>query len=130
MTETSGINWDKVKNFTQDEFMCKCGCGKAVVIPILVNKLQRLRDYVNSPIIITSGYRCPNHGAERRKTWPGAHAHGLAADIIVRDVDLRYKVIQAATVINFTGIGVAKTFIHLDVGHPRAFRPALWTYRE
>ena len=45
------------KNFTSDEFKCPC-CGVINISTILIDKLQELRDLINKPIIITSGYRC------------------------------------------------------------------------
>ena len=31
MSQNTSINWDAYPNFTEDEFRCKCGCGRAVI---------------------------------------------------------------------------------------------------
>jgi len=88
--------------------------------------LQALRDRVG-PLQVTSGYRCPNHPAERGKTAPGAHSIGKAADIIPLKAS-KYDVMKEAFDIGFVGIGLENTFIHVDMGHPYAARPAVWKY--
>ncbi|MFZ7134357.1 MAG: D-Ala-D-Ala carboxypeptidase family metallohydrolase [Eubacteriales bacterium] len=48
------------KNFNEKEFACPC-CGKTVINMDIVNKLQKLRDFIGFPIVITSGYRCDKY---------------------------------------------------------------------
>ena len=49
------------KNFTKSEFECPCGCGQQSVDTELAEKLQLIRDKVDRPLKITSGYRCITH---------------------------------------------------------------------
>ena len=75
------------KNFNLNEFACKgsvSGCcqGAVKVSPVLVLQLQKLREKLDRPVIITSGYRCETHN-ERVGGVPGSyHLYGMAADII------------------------------------------------
>jgi uncharacterized protein YcbK (DUF882 family) len=46
------------------------------------------------------------------------HLVGLAVDILCTDSQLRYRVVKAAINLGVTGIGIGRTFIHLDCGHP------------
>lgn len=88
--------------------------------------LQGLRDRLG-PMKITSGFRCADHPEEKKKSKPGAHSAGLAADFIPLKVSLWDANRQVAHM-GFVGWGAAKTFIHVDGGHPSAHRPAFWTY--
>ena len=50
------------RNFNLREFICP-HCGAVIIHPRLVNLLQKIRDKVNKPVNVISGYRC----AERNK---------------------------------------------------------------
>ncbi|WP_417454461.1 D-Ala-D-Ala carboxypeptidase family metallohydrolase [Kiloniella sp.] len=120
------ISWSDYSNFSAFEFACKCGCGRSDMKPEFMAKLQELRDQVG-PLEITSGFRCRNHPVEKNKKRPGAHSVGLAADIVPLK-SRRYDLLTTISDMRFRGIGVAKTFIHIDEGHPYAYRPASWSY--
>ncbi|WP_120497561.1 D-Ala-D-Ala carboxypeptidase family metallohydrolase [Kiloniella sp. EL199] len=120
------LNWSDYSNFSASEFICKCGCGRADMNPEFMVKLQELRDRIG-PLVITSGFRCKNHPVEKGKKRPGAHSAGLAADIIPLKAR-RYELLTTISDMRFKGIGVAKSFIHIDEGHPYAYRPASWSY--
>ena len=68
------------KNFTLEEFACK-HTGENKIEHELIDKLQALRTECGFPFKITSGYRSADHPVERKKSKPGTHALGLAADI-------------------------------------------------
>ena len=76
--------------------------------------LDELRGACGFPFIITSGYRSPEHSIEAAKEEPGKHAQGVAADIQVRGGWQRHKVVSEAIRLGFSGIGVAKGFVHVD----------------
>lgn len=115
--------------FSPSEMGCKCGkCdGSAHMQHEFMLKLQEMRDLIG-PLTVTSGYRCAEHPSEKRKDKPGAHNQGRAADISVGDALDRYNVLNHATDCGMVGLGVAKSFIHIDDGHAHARRPAAWTY--
>jgi zinc D-Ala-D-Ala carboxypeptidase len=77
-------------------------------------KLDELRHVCGFPFIITSGYRSTNHSIEAEKSKPGMHSQGIAADILVTSAADRFELIKQAILLGFKGIGVQKTFIHVD----------------
>ena len=101
------------KNFTAEEFMCQY-TGQHGIQQHVADKIQQLRDLVGRPLIITSAYRHPTHPIEAKKSTPGTHAQGLAVDIKVSSGAERYELITLGLQLGATGIGVNKTFIHLD----------------
>jgi uncharacterized protein YcbK (DUF882 family) len=84
-----------------------------------------LREACGFSFHITSGYRDPSHPIEARKSKPGTHAQGIAADISVSGGAERYIIVREAMRLGFTGVGVAKTFIHVDI---RQTTPVTWQY--
>ena len=124
------IDWKKYSNFSAAEFRCQHCQADGIKEPLVV-KIQQLRTKYGKPMRITSGYRCPQHPIEAKKTAPGAHALGLAADIGVEGGDA-YKVLQIAFELGFTGIGVQQKgggrFIHLDIRNGELPGPTVWSY--
>jgi uncharacterized protein YcbK (DUF882 family) len=111
------MNWEQFKNFSENEFRCKCGCGKALMQQGFMEKLQELRTAYGKPMVISSGYRCPKHPVEAKKSAPGTHSEGLACDVAVLGADA-HQLLKLAMAMGFTGIGVnqkgAGRFLHLD----------------
>jgi len=93
--------------------------------PDFLEKLDELRERCGFPFTITSGYRDPTHPLEAKKEKPGTHSQGIAADIRAVSGDERYIILENAFNMGFGGIGVAKTFIHVDT---RQSLPVVWTY--
>jgi uncharacterized protein YcbK (DUF882 family) len=99
----------------------------------LMSALDDIRQALGKPIIISSGYRCPNHPIEAKKSKPGAHATGKAADLAVQGEDA-VNVMMAALFMEIKRIGVQQKgsgrFIHLDIAdHEDGFpTPAIWSY--
>jgi uncharacterized protein YcbK (DUF882 family) len=123
------MDWKKYPNFTAAEFACS-HCGANEVKESLLEKLQVLRTKYGKPMKITSGYRCPKHPIEAKKTEPGAHASGLACDVGVTGADA-HEILKLALELGFTGIGVQQKgtgrFIHLDL-MTSPNRPTVWSY--
>jgi zinc D-Ala-D-Ala carboxypeptidase len=126
----------KWPNFTLDELKCKCGaCGSTgeEMNPDFMDMLQALRTFVNFPMHITSGYRCPAHNAAISHSGSdGVHTTGSAADVAIRG-EQAYLLVKAALNMGFTGIGIDQQglsrFVHLDIGKaPDYPRPTIWSY--
>lgn len=122
--------------FTLDEFQCNCGCGRADMSHDFIDKLDELRERVGFPLVVTSGYRCPDHNDKVSSTGrSGPHTTGRAADIAIMG-HKAHKVLQQASLGGwFTGIGLkqhgshAARFMHLDdLEQPNSPRPNIWTY--
>lgn len=105
------------KNFHPDtdrRLRCSCGCNGYEVQQWALDKLQEVREAAGRPLTVTSGYRCKDHPSEARKASPGHHNFGTAFDIAVNGGAERHELIKLGIEHGATGIGVAKTFVHLD----------------
>jgi uncharacterized protein YcbK (DUF882 family) len=111
--------------FQIEDFDCE-ETGENEIRYDFVSALDDLRGVCGFPFIITSGYRAPRHSVEAKKARPGQHTHGIAADIKVTGGAQRYAIVSNAIKLGFKGIGVAKTFVHVDM---RETEPMIWQYR-
>lgn len=121
------MNW---KHFNFKEFECKCGCNSNDIDAGFVDKLDKLRDELGFPFIITSGYRCPEYNNKISSTGlAGPHTTGRATDILANRLNA-IKILSAAYDAGFKGFGVNQKgkgrFIHLD-DIDRQF-PTIWSY--
>ena len=111
--------------FTLDEFNCQV-TGENKMEPEFLQKLDRLRAGCGFPFVITSGYRHPiEHPIEASKEVPGTHAQGIAADIQIISASQRHTIVSETLKLGFKGIGIAKTFVHVDT---RGTTPVMWLY--
>jgi len=108
---------DISKNFDKSEFVCKCGCGKYNLNPVLLDALQRLRDYIGYPIYINSGCRCEKHNKVVGGVKNSLHVRGKAADIRVDELSPQELAKSAMEIKEFRdgGIGIYTNFVHVDV---------------
>ena len=116
--------------FYKDEFACK-HCGKNFIVEDFVDKLNRLGSKILFPVVISSGYRCPEHNQKVSTTGPnGPHTTGRAADLAVRGDQAIYVLSKAFENGEFTGFGINQKgngrFIHLD--DLKEGRPTVWSY--
>ncbi len=116
------------KNFSLEEFECKCGCKMPADveenIKELADNLQILRDVIGR-IDLTNAYRCKEHNADVGGAIDSQHIKGKAADIksnalspseiasIVEDLMKNEK-------FKTGGIGIYNTFTHVDIRGVRA----------
>ena len=126
-------NWSHYeKYFLQDEFACKCGsCGGLEEMDEhFISKLFDLRERINRPMVITSGFRCSLHPQAFRPSGQSSTHHlGIAADIRATNGGERYQIVKHAIAMNFQGVGVAKSFVHVDLASDLDYpRPVIWTY--
>ena len=114
------------KFFQTHEFDCShTATGGDKMDPAFVHKLDELRERCDFPFKITSGYRDITHPVESKKQKGGTHTQGIAADIAVSNGAERMKIVKEALALGFTGIGTARTFVHVDM---RTTTPVMWTY--
>jgi uncharacterized protein YcbK (DUF882 family) len=117
-------------NFTFDEMKCQ-ETGEMALEEAFMDFLQKVRDIRKRMMSVTSGYRSPLHSIEATKEKPGTHSLGVAADIVALYGGEKYEIVEAALEVGFQGIGIGKTFVHLDFPLPgmnAPMRPAIWTY--
>ena len=113
-----------LKHFSTSEFDCSV-TGENEMEPEFLLMLDALRDECGFSFTITSGYRSPDHPIEAAKAKPGTHAQGIAADIATTDAHQRFLIVSNAIKLGFQGIGVARSFIHVD---SRTTKPRVWSY--
>jgi len=121
---------EKWKNFKLDEFKCQCGCGHVEVHSDLLDLLQKARDDMGRALNITSAYRCPEHNDNVSSTGlSGPHTTSKAVDIHVSNSQHRKQLIDYFAN-KVTGLGIAKTFIHIDIipQEELSHRPNAWIY--
>ena len=119
---------EKWVNFSYDECKCSC-CGLVDVSSDLLDLLQEARNILG-PLQITSFYRCPSHNDNVSSTGPtGPHTTGKSCDIHVSNSQHR-KLLIDYFANKVTGLGIAKTFIHIDIISPEelSHRPNCWLY--
>lgn len=112
------------KSADPDLFFCS-HTGLEGIQPRFVRRLDQLRHVCGFPFVITSGFRHETHPIEAAKNEPGTHSEGIAADIRVRGGAQRRLLVWHALNLGFNGIGVARTFVHVDI---RDDVPVLWVY--
>lgn len=92
----------------------------------LVYKLDRAREYFGAPIIITSGYRNPDHNKDIGGVQDSAHTKGLAVDIRVpQDQEMRDKLFWALGRAGFERVGAYDRHAHMDTDKDKP-TPAFW----
>jgi len=122
-------DWSKyAPYFSKKEFDCQ-ETGENAMRQEFMDKLCALRKAYGKSMVITSGYRSTKHSIESKKSEPGSHSSGLACDVKVVGADA-YNLMKCAIDIGFTGIGVHRSFIHLDIMPSRSIapRPSVWPY--
>ena len=111
--------------FTKDEMKCKCGCNQCLMDEHFMDMLDSLRKGVGQPLEVNSGYRCKEY--DDSLGGEGNHPRGWAVDLKCQDSNLRFFIIDLAIAFGFKRVGIAKTFIHLDLvsDHPQK---VIWLY--
>ena len=106
--------------FLRSEFACRCGCGANTVDAELLDLLTRVREHFGKPVVINSGFRCPDHNRAVGGKPSSYHLRGQAADIVIPDVDSE-EVVKYVAGLSQTryGIGWYPGFTHLDVRRDR-----------
>jgi uncharacterized protein YcbK (DUF882 family) len=123
------------KNFTKEEFDSKDGSEMPDdVLPNiqkLANQLQYVRDYLEQPIKVNSGYRSLTHNTAIGGSQNSQHLIGRAADIRVKNIssktlyDLIEDLIDKGEILQ-GGLGLYNTFVHYDIRKSKV----RWDYRK
>jgi zinc D-Ala-D-Ala carboxypeptidase len=88
--------------------------------------LDEAREFAGIPFVINSAYRSPEHPLSI-KNPSSSHIKGLAVDIKATDSKTRFKIVKALIEVGFTRIGIADTFIHVDLDLDKT-QNVIWTY--
>lgn len=105
--------------FDSKEFASRDGApspyGPMNVKQELVDFLNQLRLRFGKALVVTSGYRSPEHNKAVGGVANSYHTKGLAADVAPMDAKDLNKLWQLADSMNVTGgVGRYDTFVHVD----------------
>ena len=111
-------------NFEASEFRSKDGADftHEVVENIvkLCNQLEVIRKALNAPIIVTSGYRSPEHNKAIGGALNSFHVKGMAVDFKTnkhtpKEIAKVIELLIADGKIMQGGLGVYKSWVHYDI---------------
>lgn len=76
-------DWAELRYFKPGEFLCKCGCGQGPedMSFAFLKMLDKARFVYGRPILVTSGYRCPEHNTAIGGSRTSSHMFGCASDL-------------------------------------------------
>lgn len=120
-------NYYVTEHFMLSDFICPC-CDLIKITPGFyrhVELLQKLRQEVNFPIIINSGYRCNSYNktlAGGTRSWHLLFATDIKPED--RSGEKLANLFEVAQKIGFMGIGLAEYHVHLDM------RPSKLIWRQ
>ena len=81
-----------------------------------INKyVERIREEMNRPLRITSGYRCKRVNDKVGGVGNSMHLDALAVDIAYNSIPDALKLVDAGIKAGFTRIGLGNGFIHFDL---------------
>ena len=122
-----------LKYFKLSEFDCPFEEGSGSKMkPEFLELLDEAREIAGIPFKITSGYRTKEYNEDLiRRNYKASknssHLKALAADISVKDSKSRFIVFNSLLLAGFTRIGIADTFIHVDLDTDKT-QNVIWTY--
>ena len=95
----------------------------------MIKTIERIESILDRELLITSGYRSPNHPIEKAKSKPGEHSTGLAVDVACANPSQFYDLVEAAIEVGVKRIGISRKngFVHLGLDNSRSGR-TIWTY--
>lgn len=104
------------EHFKLNEFQCPC-CHNVKLHPELFTRLLALRNEWGRPIIITSGYRCPEHNTAVGGEKNSLHRAGLACDIKAAEKEQEIlKILPLKHGFSKILCYPERKYMHIDVG--------------
>lgn len=96
-------------------------------------ELENVRMHLNTPLTITSGYRCYAWELHQGRKGGSQHTPGLAADVHCSDLDALYNYYKNINWLGGLGDGRRLGFVHIDLRTPDAAQVkkncgARWNY--
>lgn len=123
ITEDHYLQFWGIEHFELNEFECHCGCGSKRIDIRLVKILDDIRNHYNSPIIISSGVRCPSWNKRVGGVSNSWHLnyHNKASDIKVQGVSSselnRYAQVLVEQGVLRYAYAIDSEYVHIDIGY-------------
>lgn len=113
-------------NFSPQEMASKRE-GELLIDPDSMDKLQKLRNILGKPMIITSAYRSEAHNKAVGGAPRSQHRLGKAFDVVMTNQDPAHFE-SVAKAVGFTGFGhyPKSNFMHIDTGPARRWNDGSW----
>jgi uncharacterized protein YcbK (DUF882 family) len=119
------------KYFSVEELACRDGnpvpeCyyenAKAICA-----RADKLREKVGHPLVVTSGYRTPAYNKKVGGAAKSQHVTASALDLKCHEVPAKelariWEELVAAGEVPDGGLGVYRSWIHIDIGKPRRWK--------
>ncbi len=93
----------------------------------LLNMIDEAREIYGKPMRVNSGYRTESHNRKVGGVDSSSHLKGLAIDVACTKSNDRFKMLTALIKVGFNRIGIASTFIHVDIDEDKS-QNVIWTY--
>lgn len=120
------------KNFSKNEWTCKCGCGQTIVVDKLADMMQEFRDIINLRVVVHCVNRCKEHNENLIKEGIKAsrsslHLEAKACDFHVPSLRIKklHALVLAKDDLFNGGVGLYDWGVHVDIGRKR-----LWDSRR
>ena len=118
-------------NYTEFDSPDELGSGKNMS-PKILEMLDIAREKYDKPIKITSGYRTQAYNENLKArgykaSKNSSHLKGLAVDIHCNNSKDRFVLVDILLDVGFNRIGIANTFIHVDIDEDKPTH-LIWTY--
>ena len=109
-------NFQLTENFNLKEFECPC-CHTVLLNPLLVMRLQILREKWGKALILNSGYRCEIHNRDVGGVENSLHKVGQAADVRVPEAEHeKFRALALECGFTKTISYRSKNFVHVQIG--------------
>jgi len=92
-------------------------------------KLDKAREFAKVPFIINSAWRSEEDNKRVGGKPDSSHLKGLAVDIKATNSRQRGLILDALRAVGFTRIGIARTFIHVDMDFDKD-QDVTWLYKN
>lgn len=119
-------------HFSVEELACKCGrpeCDAAEVKQYALDGLEGVRKMVGRPMTLRSARRCPYWNFIKDGSDKSRHLICDAFDVEAYTGREKFLLIEAAICAGATGIGVGRTFVHMDWRRDQLGQhPSAWMY--
>lgn len=108
-------------HFSRKEFACSDNCGFNACDIELVDVLEKVRERFGRPVIVHCGCRCLDKNKSVGSKDTSKHIRGIACDFHIDSVTPLEIAGYLETIMpDFGGIGVYKTFNHVDIRDNKA----------
>lgn len=116
-----------MRYFSENDFKRACpACSLSDMSCDLLDRLDSARAIAGVPFVVNSAYRSLEYERKKGRSGTSSHTKGLAVDLKCADSVTRWKMLHALLAVGIRRIGVAKTFLHVDIDSDKP--DCIWLY--